>query len=101
MFKSNIELLDKPTFIGSLLLLFIVVIPLVFFPKEGAEWIAAAKILMTDKLGFMYLGLGLASFFFMIYIIFSDIGQIKLCLLYTSCPVGRCGPRTAYRNRNT
>ena len=33
---------------------------------------------MTDKLGFMYLGLGLASFFFMIYIIFSDIGQIKL-----------------------
>lgn len=78
MFKSNIELLDKPTFIGSLLLLFIVVIPLVFFPKEGAEWIASAKILMTDKLGFMYLGLGLASFFFMIYIIFSDIGQIKL-----------------------
>ena len=63
MFKSNIELLDKPTFIGSLLLLFIVVIPLVFFPKEGAEWIASAKILMTDKLGFMYLGLGLASFF--------------------------------------
>ena len=60
------------------MLLFIVVIPLVFFPKEGAEWIASAKILMTDKLGFMYLGLGLASFFFMIYIIFSDIGQIKL-----------------------
>ena len=78
MFKSKIELLDKPTFIGSLLLLFIVVIPLFFFPKEGAEWIASAKILMTDKLGFMYLGLGLASFFFMIYIIFSDIGQIKL-----------------------
>lgn len=33
---------------------------------------------MTDKLGFLYLGLGLAAFFFMIYIIFSDIGQIKL-----------------------
>ena len=33
---------------------------------------------IDDKLGFMYLGLGLASFFFMIYIIFSDIGQIKL-----------------------
>ncbi len=33
---------------------------------------------MTDKLGFLYLGLGLAAFFFMVYIIFSDIGQIKL-----------------------
>ncbi len=33
---------------------------------------------MTDKLGFLYLALGLAAFFFMIYIVFSDIGQIKL-----------------------
>ncbi len=33
---------------------------------------------MTDKLGLSYLALGLAAVFFMVYIIFSDIGQIKL-----------------------
>lgn len=76
--KKHFELIDKPTFFGALLLLFSVVIPLLVFPVEGAEWIAVAKTFMTDKLGFAYLGLGLAAFFFMIYIVFSDIGQIKL-----------------------
>ena len=46
--------------------------------RAGAEWIAIAKTFMTGKLGFLYLALGLAAFFFMIYIVFSDIGQIKL-----------------------
>ncbi|OAN11694.1 choline transporter [Photobacterium jeanii] len=55
-----------------------VVLPLLFFPEQGAEKIALAKAFMTDKLGFLYLGLGIAAFFFMIYIVFSDIGQIKL-----------------------
>ncbi|GIU27423.1 BCCT family transporter [Shewanella sp. MBTL60-007] len=76
--KKHFELIDKPTFIGALILLLAVVIPLLVFPAEGAEWIAVAKTFMTDKLGFAYLGLGLAAFFFMIYIVFSDIGQIKL-----------------------
>ncbi|WP_065187729.1 BCCT family transporter [Shewanella woodyi] len=76
--KKHFELIDKPTFFGALILLFSVVIPLLIFPAEGAHWIAVAKTFMTDKLGFAYLGLGLAAFFFMIYIVFSDIGQIKL-----------------------
>ncbi|MDD9173637.1 BCCT family transporter [Aliivibrio finisterrensis] len=76
--KKHFELIDKPTFFGAILLLCAVVIPLLIFPAEGAEWIAVAKTFMTDKLGFAYLGLGLAAFFFMIYIVFSDIGQIKL-----------------------
>ena len=76
--KKHFELIDKPTFFGALLLLCTVVIPLLVFPVEGAKWIAVAKTFMTDKLGFAYLGLGLAAFFFMIYIVFSDIGQIKL-----------------------
>ncbi|BDU37988.1 transporter [Vibrio nigripulchritudo] len=33
---------------------------------------------MTDKLGFLYLTLGMTAFFFMIYVVFSDMGQIKL-----------------------
>ncbi|WP_299571101.1 BCCT family transporter [uncultured Shewanella sp.] len=76
--NKHFELIDKPTFFGALILLFSVVIPLLIFPVEGAHWVAIAKTFMTDKLGFAYLGLGLSAFFFMIYIVFSDIGQIKL-----------------------
>ena len=76
--KKHFELIDKPTFFGALALLVSVIVPLALFPAEGADWIAVAKAFMTDKLGFAYLTLGLAAFFFMIYIVFSDIGQIKL-----------------------
>ncbi|PST93221.1 choline transporter [Photobacterium sp. NCIMB 13483] len=76
--RKNFELIDKPTFFGALAMLISVVVPLLLFPKEGAEWIAVAKTFMTDQLGFLYLALGMAAFFFMIYIVFSDIGQIKL-----------------------
>ncbi|WP_154142490.1 BCCT family transporter [Vibrio vulnificus] len=62
----------------ALALLFSVIIPLLVWPSQGEYWIGVAKTFMTDKLGFLYLGLGLAAFFFMVYIIFSDIGQIKL-----------------------
>ncbi|WP_011219382.1 BCCT family transporter [Photobacterium profundum] len=76
--KKHFELIDKPTFFGALGLLISVVVPLLLFPVQGAEWLAIAKTFMTDKLGFLYLALGIAAFFFMIYIVFSDIGQIKL-----------------------
>jgi betaine/carnitine transporter, BCCT family len=76
--KKHFELIDKPTFFGALGLLVSVVVPLLLFPVQGAEWIAVAKTFMTDKLGFLYLALGISAFFFMIYIVFSDIGQIKL-----------------------
>ncbi|OEE62639.1 choline transporter [Enterovibrio norvegicus FF-454] len=74
----HFQLIDKPTFFGALGLLFSVIVPLLIWPTQGAEWIAIAKSFMTDKLGFLYLSLGIAAFFFMIYIVFSDIGQIKL-----------------------
>ncbi|MGV2986860.1 BCCT family transporter [Vibrio sp. E150_011] len=72
------RLIDKPTFFGAIALLFSVIIPLILFPQQGAEIISQAKLVMTDKFGFLYLSLGLAALFFMIFIIFSDIGQIKL-----------------------
>ncbi|KJY72677.1 BCCT family transporter [Vibrio nigripulchritudo] len=72
------SLIDKPTFFGALFLLTLVTIPLIAFPTEGAHWIAIAKSFMTDKLGFLYLTLGMTAFFFMIYVVFSDMGQIKL-----------------------
>ncbi|PSW11403.1 choline transporter [Photobacterium sanctipauli] len=76
--QKHFSLIDKPTFFGALGMLISVVVPLLLFPAQGAEWIAIAKSFMTDKLGFLYLALGIGAFFFMVYIVFSDIGQIKL-----------------------
>ncbi|MGY3569204.1 BCCT family transporter [Vibrio paucivorans] len=76
--KNSFSLIDKPTFFGAIALLLSIVIPLIVFPEQGAEWIAIAKTFMTDKLGFLYLALGLSAFVFMIYVVFSDMGQIKL-----------------------
>ncbi|MDW1461795.1 BCCT family transporter [Vibrio sp. YT-16] len=75
---KSFSLIDKPTFLGSLFLLLSVVIPLILFPTQGADWIASAKFFMTDKLGVLYLALGIAAMCFMIYTVFSDLGQIKL-----------------------
>ncbi|MCK6262051.1 BCCT family transporter [Vibrio sp. ZSDE26] len=76
--KNAFELIDKPTFFGAIALLLTIVFPLIMFPAEGADWIAIAKTFMTDKLGFLYLALGLAACAFMVYVVFSDMGQIKL-----------------------
>lgn len=76
--KKHFALIDKPTFFGALFLLLSVVIPLVLFPKQGADWISIGKTFMTDKLGVLYLSLGIAAILFMLYVIFSDMGQIKL-----------------------
>ncbi|MCG9786315.1 BCCT family transporter [Vibrio mediterranei] len=76
--NRHFKLIDKPTFFGAITMLLSVIIPLIMFPEQGAKIIGQAKLIMTDKFGFLYLALGLAALFFMIFIIFSDIGQIKL-----------------------
>ncbi|MBY5921032.1 BCCT family transporter [Ferrimonas balearica] len=78
MNRDNFALIDKPTFFGALFLLLLVVIPLAIWPEQGAMIVARAKELMTTNLGAIYLMMGLGSLFFMIYIIFSEMGQIKL-----------------------
>lgn len=70
--------IDKFTFFAVLLILFAVIIPLVLFPEQGAQWVAQAKTFMTDKFGFLYLALGVLAVIFVVYISFSDIGSIKL-----------------------
>lgn len=78
MNKLKFNMIDRFTFWGSVILLLAVTLPLIIFPEMGEQWVARAKSFMTDKFGFLYLALGLSSFFFMIYVIFSDMGQIKL-----------------------
>lgn len=55
-----------------------VTLPLIAFPEQGAEWVAQTKNFVTNKLGFAYLAFGIVSVIFVIYIICSDIGNIKL-----------------------
>ena len=74
----DFEQIDRFTFIGALVLLLVVTLPLIIWPEAGAVWVAQAKTLMTDKLGSLYLLLGLASLGFILFIVFSDIGNIQL-----------------------
>ncbi len=72
------NLIDKPTFAGSLALLLLVTIPLIVFPEQGAKWVESARDFLTKNFGFAYLALGLGSFFFMLYVAISSVGKIKL-----------------------
>lgn len=70
--------IDKFTFFGVLLILVSVVIPLIVFPEQGAAWVAAAKTWVTETLGVAYLAFGVLAVIFVVYIMSSDIGSIKL-----------------------
>lgn len=77
-FSESLKLIDKPTFFGSLFLLLSVTVPLILFPEEGAVWVLSAREFLTGTVGVLYLALGLGAGGFMLFICFSDIGQIKL-----------------------
>ncbi|REC95309.1 BCCT family transporter [Kushneria indalinina] len=70
--------IDWPTFIGAFVLLLSVAVPLVLFPEAGARWVLTAKNVVTEQLGVLYLLLGVVAMGFMVYVVFSNLGQIKL-----------------------
>lgn len=70
--------IDRFTFFSVLLIVVGVTLPLILFPEQGADWVAQAKGFITDKFGVFYLMLGVMAVLFVIYISFSDIGNIKL-----------------------
>jgi BCCT family betaine/carnitine transporter len=76
--RDSFRLIDKPTFFGALALLLAATLPLAFWPTEGERWVSVARVFMVDEVGVAYLVLGLGAFIFMIFIIFSQIGYIKL-----------------------
>ncbi len=76
--KESFQLIDKPTFFGSLGLLLAVTLPLLIYPEQGALWVSLARSFLTENLGFLYLALGVGAGVFMLYIAFSDIGRILL-----------------------
>ncbi|NBJ69106.1 MULTISPECIES: BCCT family transporter [Clostridia] len=72
------KLIDWPTFLGALLILLSVSLPLIFFPEAGAEVIGVANTFITSNFGILYLLLGLSCFLFLIFVAFSKNGRIKL-----------------------
>jgi betaine/carnitine transporter, BCCT family len=72
------RLIDWPTFLGAFFLLLLVTVPLIIFPEKGQEFVNRANEYMTTNFGVLYLIVGIAIFFFLIYVAFSDNGQIKL-----------------------
>lgn len=70
--------IDKFTFGMVLLILFSIAIPLILFPDEGKAWVGKARAFVGDNFGFAYLAFGVLAMMFVIYIVFSDIGKIKL-----------------------
>lgn len=75
---ESLRLIDKPTFFGSLGLLLAVTVPLILYPDQGAVWVALARNFITGNLGVLYLALGVGAGGFMLFIVFSEIGQISL-----------------------
>ena len=55
---ESMELIDKPTFFGSLFLLLAVTIPLIVFPEQGAVWVLSARGFVTGNLGVSFNGNG-------------------------------------------
>lgn len=74
----NFKIIDWPTFIGALIIILAVSIPLMLFPELGAEVINKANTFMTTNLGVFYILLGILALFFLLYVAFSKHGKIKL-----------------------
>lgn len=70
--------IDRFTFWGVVVILLAVTVPLVVFPSQGADWVALTKRFVTDTFGVAYLAFGVLAVLFVLYISFSDIGNIKL-----------------------
>lgn len=74
----NKKIIDWPTFIGALVVILAVSLPLIFFPESGAAVISAANTFMTGNFGVLYLLVGILAIAFLLYIAFSKYGHIKL-----------------------
>ncbi|SFF92885.1 betaine/carnitine transporter, BCCT family [Halobacillus alkaliphilus] len=72
------RLIDWPTFIGALILLVAVTLPLILFPDAGKAFVADANSFMTGNFGVLYMIMGFVVFAFLLFVAFSKNGSIKL-----------------------
>src|SRR5690625_7939263 len=78
MDQMKAKFIDWPTFIGALILVLGVSIPLILFPETGAAVVDVANTFMTDKFGVRYILVGLAAFAFLMFVAFSRNGHVQL-----------------------
>ena len=74
---ENVKI-DRTIFTASILLVFIVCIPIVVFPTEGNEVINAVFNFITLNFGVAYLWSGIACLGFLLWLSFSKYGRIVL-----------------------
>ena len=72
------QLMDWKTFGGALALLLFVSLPLIIFPEQGKEIVLAANEVVTQRLGFLFLSVGLIMLLFLLFVGVSRYGDIKL-----------------------
>lgn len=70
--------IDRPIFTASLLIIFLVCIPLIVSPKAGNRAVNATFNFITSNLGVVYLWAGIACLSFLLWVSFSRFGKIKL-----------------------
>lgn len=76
--KSKDNTIDPAVFWPSIIVLILVVAPLMIFPESGKKIISDLLSWTTGTFGWLYLLVGIGSFFIMVWLAFSPIGRIKL-----------------------
>ncbi|MCE5090348.1 BCCT family transporter [Staphylococcus devriesei] len=72
------KIMDWPTFIGTVVVLLVAVIPMMAFPKASETVITDINSAISNSIGSVYLFMGLAILFFVLYIAFGRYGNVTL-----------------------
>lgn len=70
--------MDWPTFIGTVVILLLAVIPMMAFPSASEKVITDINSAISNSIGSLYLFIGLAILCFVLYIAFGKYGNVTL-----------------------
>ncbi|MCU5745424.1 BCCT family transporter [Staphylococcus sp. SQ8-PEA] len=72
------KVMDWTTFVGTVIVLLLAVIPMMVFPKASQDVITGINNAISGSIGAVYLALGLLIFGFVLYIAFGKYGNVTL-----------------------
>jgi len=78
--NDNNHSIDKVSFGACFSIILLACIPLIMFPDSGGTFLLKLYDLIAEKLGFLYLGAGLASLGFLAWLAFGRHGKVLLGL---------------------
>lgn len=70
--------LDLRIFGPAILVVLVVALALIFFPEQSAKHAQSSMAFVTNKMGWLYLILGVAGFIFAVWLAFGPFGHVKL-----------------------